>query len=573
MNEEQINSAKRVVEIAQKAYEDANTAFNNAKALFQSFLNANPGVSLDPARYKEAEDQFLSNARQDLSNASQDLKDRAAELKHRQEELQQQQQTYVLQTGALKRQAEEDIEVPAGKNQRPVIGDLTAQLKSFTDVELKDECLQSPNDVFLPYLQKKIKKMYVRKCYQDVFNLLLENIGKESFAISGTPGIGKSLFFVYILHRLIKDCKEKTLALRPNLIVYQHANAYTCFYLQEQIVTTLMQNEAAILVREKSTFYVIDGHVSIPLLGSCVSLFISSPRSDNYKDFVKQKVAKQWYFPVWTLEELQTCWQYCYSDLLFEPLKDRYRIYGGIARWVFEIAPNTMEPALADVDAVRGVRSIGIPTNIFTTTHTLLHIIVSSDGCYQFTHVDIASKYVGEQLWQRHSAQMLTNLRDMFGGSPSEISRHLFEIYGHTIFSTGGQTLKCKSLEDAGVPVTEITLADLNGHRFTFGKDTIPTAAALTGGYYEPTDDDNFPAVDSLSSQGMFQFTVAAEHPIRGVSILRQLSSLYAEPKLYFVVPRHRFEKFKKQSFKSKHGKNEVGLIAKLKQYVIELPV
>ena len=166
---------------------------------------------------------------------------------------------------------------------------------------------------------------------------------------------------------------------------------------------------------------------------------------------------------------------------------------------------------------------------------------------------------------------MITNLQELFGGSPNEISRHLFEIYGHRVFSIGGRTLKCRCLEDD--TVTEITLDALNSQIITFGKDTIPTAAALAGNYYEPTDDDNFPAVDSLSPQGMFQFTVAAEHPIRGVLILESLSKLYDEPKLYFVVPPHRFEKFKKQSFKAKEGTMDVKSIVRLKQYVLELPV
>jgi hypothetical protein len=62
--------------------------------------------------------------------------------------------------------------------------------------------------------------------------------------------------------------------------------------------------------------------------------------------------------------------------------------------------------------------------------------------------------------------------------------------------------------------VTEITLDALHSQRITFGKDTIPTAEVLSGNYYEQTDDDTFPAIDSLSYQGMFHFTVAAEHPI-----------------------------------------------------------
>jgi hypothetical protein len=375
----------------------------------------------------------------------------------------------------------------------------------------------------------------------------------------------------------MKDFSEKTLSLKPNRIVYQMGSTYECFELQHLIVTRISKIEAEGLVREQDTFYIVDGQTT-PMPSSCIALFISSPRSQQYKEFVKQKMAKEWYFPVWTLEELQSCQIQCYPDLSIEILKERYRVYGGVARLVFYrdysiIAPNIMEEALADVDAVKGVRSIGIPTKIFATTHTLLHIIVSNDGLYQFTHVDIASKYVGEQLWIRHSAQMITNLQEMFGGSPNEISRHLFEIYGHIFFSTGGKKLKCRDLEEEQSDHFDLTLYSLDGKRITFGKDSIPTAAALKDRYYEPTDEDNFPAVDSLSLQGMFQFTVAAEHPIRGVGILGKLSKLYDEPKIYFVVPPHRFEKFKKQSFKAKQGTPEAGPVAGLKQYVLELSV
>lgn len=119
----------------------------------------------------------------------------------------------------------------------------------------------------------------------------------------------------------------------------------------------------------------------------------------------------------------------------------------------------------------------------------------------------------------------------MPGGSPNEISRHLFEIYGHMVFSVGGRTLKCRCLESG--TVTEITLDALHSQRITFGKDTIPTAEDLSGNYYEPTDDDAFPAIDSLSPQGMFQFTVAAEHPIRGAQILIKELELSDMPRRY----------------------------------------
>jgi hypothetical protein len=356
-------------------------------------------------------------------------------------------------------------------------------------------------------------------------------------------------------------------------------STYKCFHLQQQLVSRTTKFEAEGLVRQQDTFYIIDGRTSEPLDSSCVVLFISSPRSEWYKEFVKQKMAKEWYFPVWTLAELRSCQRHCYPGLPIETLQERHRICGGVARFVFHKdysipVPKKMRSALNDVNAVCGVKYVGETTDIFPSSHTLLQILVGDDefgNPYQFTDLDVASEYVGEQLWIRYSAQMITNLREMFGGSPNEISRHLFEIYGHRVFSVGGRTLKCRCLESG--TVTEITLDALDRQRITFGKNTIPTAEDLSGKYYEPTDDDSFPAIDSLSPQGMFQFTVAAEHPIRGVQILRRLCELYGEPKFYFVVPPHRFAAFKKQSFKGKMGTDGVTEILKLKQYVLELPV
>jgi hypothetical protein len=455
---------------------------------------------------------------------------------------------------------------------------LSTELKSFVNSQLVEGCIQSQDQGFLPYPQDEIKKLYVRKCYEGVFDLLLEHIdhGRKSFAISGTSGIGKSLFFVYILYRLMKDFSNKTLSLKPNRIVYHMGDMFKCFDLQQQLVTEVSKLNVANIVRQQDTFYVIDGQKSYPVSSSCIVLFISSPRSEMYKSFVKQRRAKQWYFPVWTLDELQTCQIHCYTALTNEMLHDRYHISGGVARFVLDTdysipVPDTINTALDDFDAVKGVRNIGIPTKIFPTSHSLLHIIVSRDGCYCFAHVDIASKYVGEQLWIFHSAQMMINLQEMFGGGPNEISRHLFEIYGHLVFSAGGRTLKCKCLESG--TITELTLDILGSQRKTFGKETLPSADELSGSYCEPTDNNSFTAIDSLSPQGMFQFTVAAEHPICEVQILKKLCNLYDEPKLYFVVPSHQFSTFKKQNFKTKTGEDDVNEISELKQYVLELPV
>jgi hypothetical protein len=172
---------------------------------------------------------------------------------------------------------------------------------------LVERVIQSKDKALLPYPQVEIRKIYVRKCYEDVFNLLIQriNLNEKSFAISGTPGIGKSLFFVYILYHLMNDMK--TLSFQPNQVVYQSGPACKCYDLQQQIVTDIAYPRAAQLVRQQDTFYIIDGQTSEPFNSPCVVLFISSPCLKEYKEFVKQNKAKKWFFPVWTLAKLHTC--------------------------------------------------------------------------------------------------------------------------------------------------------------------------------------------------------------------------------------------------------------------------
>jgi hypothetical protein len=98
-----------------------------------------------------------------------------------------------------------------------------------------------------------------------------------------------------------------------------------------------------------------------PSSSICIALFISSPRSEQYKEFVKQKMAKEWYFPVWTLAELRAC--HCYPDLTIEVLQERHRVCGGVARFVFHKdysipVPKKMRSALNDVSAVCGVKYV-----------------------------------------------------------------------------------------------------------------------------------------------------------------------------------------------------------------------
>jgi len=68
----------------------------------------------------------------------------------------------------------------------------------------------------IPYTT--LKALYVRVCYVTIASSL--NPGKNKALITGTPGIGKSLFFIYLLWKLVKENKRVLLIYHPYNIYY-----------------------------------------------------------------------------------------------------------------------------------------------------------------------------------------------------------------------------------------------------------------------------------------------------------------------------------------------------------------
>ena len=91
---------------------------------------------------------------------------------------------------------------------------LTQQFKDFASCEISDGCIMT-FDSRLPHPYLKISSLYIRDCYTKIFGLIMKTISegsRESFCLSGTPGIGKSYFFFYLLHRLARRGRDVYLA-------------------------------------------------------------------------------------------------------------------------------------------------------------------------------------------------------------------------------------------------------------------------------------------------------------------------------------------------------------------------
>jgi hypothetical protein len=73
---------------------------------------------------------------------------------------------------------------------------------SISDVDENDGWISF--DHMIPFIS--LNKMYIRNCYRTIASSIIKP-GINKAIITGTPGIGKSIFLIYLLWKLVKEGK------------------------------------------------------------------------------------------------------------------------------------------------------------------------------------------------------------------------------------------------------------------------------------------------------------------------------------------------------------------------------
>ncbi|KAJ3387252.1 hypothetical protein HDU80_000197, partial [Chytriomyces hyalinus] len=355
-----------------------------------------------------------------------------------------------------------------------LVPEATARFQALKAAKFLDGCIVSPSEVLLPYAGSNLKKLYIRKCYEELFEDFLSRVerGCMFFTISGTPGIGKLAFFIYILHWLMerqsgKTSKSRARHFNPAKVIYQTIVGFECFDLASTAVFSVTPQEAQDIMDESEALYIIDRD-TLPLRIWCVTLYIGSPLSKVFLQYIEAKMPVERYFPVWTLAELEECHLKCYSTIPIRQVRERYGFCGGIPQIVFN--PNTatniparIVAALADVNAIEALNWFAKPTRIPPNSHNLMHMLVGTS-----------------ELLEKHPAQMMPLVQDMLVRR-DPISPRLFELYRHHVFSMGGKELNCLNFR-TGEP-SKLVLDSFDGKRIQMTDTSVPAKPILQ--YYQ----------------------------------------------------------------------------------------
>ena len=408
-------------------------------------------------------------------------------------------------------------------------------------------------------LPKTMKKLYIRKAYEDLFTIICKNLEEKDIekrltgmAITGTPGIGKSMFLFYILWRLANMETKRTVIIhrqieRGGIYVFQDSGCWVTFNYRRY---------AGFLKDEDLYWYLTDALEPPPARVEAVTILVSSPARKYYSTFLPlSHVAPLYYLPIWSLEELQLVAPiYSRSPKIVEK---RFARIGGIPRYVLEknakLKENNKDSFTRHKhENFRRLTFDGLVNNE-EISNLIVHFEVAAN--YSSFTMKFASTYVAGiafKFYLFYQREELERLLLSGGSSPffGSFRGDLFEKYVHQVLSVGGK-FNGRSLDDDGECELVLPKQPIRGF-YNLSECTEKNV------YYMALY-HNHACIDSMVvDKGYFQITMAKYHPTSGI-LMEKIMNQMKLIDFYFVVPDLLFEDFRKQKFeKIEIGQNSI---------------
>ncbi|RKP15804.1 hypothetical protein ROZALSC1DRAFT_4961, partial [Rozella allomycis CSF55] len=222
-------------------------------------------------------------------------------------------------------------------------------------------CNATERDGWISFGQKipstTLENLYVRASYRTIASSINSGINKA--IITGTPGIGKSLFLIYLLWELVKGGKRVLFIYHPFNIYYDGKGGVFRFAsgrLPRNSDNSFWNDTLWCLfdAKGKKEFHL--DRLPYPL---CTFILSTSPNRELLNDFKNPPVPQVFYMPTWTEAELEAV-----ANLFpgANQWRDRFEFLGGIPRYVMEVTTQDpteiLEAACSDCTLVDCIKKI-----------------------------------------------------------------------------------------------------------------------------------------------------------------------------------------------------------------------
>jgi len=396
-----------------------------------------------------------------------------------------------------------------------------------------------------------LKNLYIRESYRTIASSINPGINKA--IITGTPGIGKSLFLIYLLWKFVKEGKRVLFIYHPFNIYYDGNGGVFRFPSRQLPLDSddSFWNDTLWCLFDAK--FKNEAHLGDLPVELCTFIVSTSPRREMVNDFRKPPVPQEFYMPTWTKAELEE----------IAPLfpnatewRGRFENLGGIPRHVLEVTtrPPTqmLEAACTDCSLDDCIKKIGMNSTI-TERSKVVHLLVhvTSTSPYTDSSVRYASQAALNVIVRNKGNEAKRRMSELLAscqGNPliAALSGYIFEPYAIELLEKGG-TFKCRVLVHGNkrikpdettlnIPLSIKTVVDKVVPNQTRNQLHVPKTT-------------NYAAIDAwIPGIGAFQMTVGKKHDIK-VGARDDLAMLgQGANKLYWLLPPLYYHSFTKKS-------------------------
>ena len=267
---------------------------------------------------------------------------------------------------------------------------LVAFHNSLTNATVTDHILQLPDGVSFLGDENLGNKLLIRQCYRDLQEIIFDGakIGTlKKIVVTGTPGIGKSVFNFYLLYLL--RLQGKTVLFNLKDIWYRFSDEGA-----ERV------GNPKNYFLDENGWFLCDPENKPTGSFRGITVVTVSPEEERTKEFLKMADSIKLFMSPWSLEELKMCRKLQYPEVSEKEVEVAFDLIGGVARPIFN--RNKLEGYLEDMsfkagrisdEELRLIQRSGISGNFLVKiSDKLVHTFpVPRSGCTKCT-LDYASE-------------------------------------------------------------------------------------------------------------------------------------------------------------------------------------
>lgn len=188
---------------------------------------------------------------------------------------------------------------------------------------------------------------YVRECYPKYYQYILDTLCDVKdkihyISVSGTPGIGKSIFYIYFFHRFRKENPGATI-ITASFDKSRLVEECTVFYPDGSIKNFLKE-----IPYIPGAIHLYDGPPSQAPKHNKMICF-SSPNAAWYQMVRKADYHTYVYMPLWTYLELVEASRTLDLNISENLIWENFNLFGGIARYCLSIKSDYVSTARAEL--------------------------------------------------------------------------------------------------------------------------------------------------------------------------------------------------------------------------------